>query len=161
MKSLWKWFSVLCSGEPHHKIGAEGNWYMLRWFLIPSNRWINLYLHKFLRDDDDRALHDHPWWFVSFIIKGGYWEITPNRKFAGKVSYALRYCFSIAYRKAEHRHRVELLLDEFHKPQPCWTIVLTGPRVREWGFWCPQGFVHWKAFTDPTNSGLIGKGCDQ
>jgi hypothetical protein len=26
------------------------------------------------RSDYDREGHDHPWPFVSFVLKGGYWE---------------------------------------------------------------------------------------
>jgi hypothetical protein len=35
--------------------------YMLRWWLLPRNPTFNVYYHRILRDDDDRALHDHPW----------------------------------------------------------------------------------------------------
>lgn len=33
-------------------------------------------------------------------------------------------------------------------PIPCWTLVLRGPRRREWGFWPWWGrtFVHWKKY---------------
>ncbi|SID67872.1 Protein of uncharacterised function (DUF550) [Mycobacteroides abscessus subsp. abscessus] len=66
---LRKWLRL----EPHQPIGAEGEApYLLRWYVIPRNRWLNIYLHKFLRDDDDRALHDHPWWFVSLMLWGQY-----------------------------------------------------------------------------------------
>jgi hypothetical protein len=68
--------------------------------------------------------------------------------------------FSIAFRRAEHRHRVVLKKDLYGSPIPCWTLVITGPRVREWGFWCPRGFVHWKAFTKSKNSGEVGRGCE-
>lgn len=148
------WLSRLISGEPHFRIGREGDWYMLRWFLIPRNRWLNVYLHKFLRDDDDRALHDHPWWFVSIVLRGSYIEYTPR-------GWAMRHAGGIAYRPAEHRHRVELLRDRINQPVPCWTLVITGPKVREWGFWCPRGFVPWRQFVAPSDSGQIGNGCDQ
>jgi hypothetical protein len=46
------------------------------------------------------------------------------------------------------------------KPAPCWTVFITGPIVREWGFHCPKGWVHWREFTDARDSGSIGKGCD-
>lgn len=45
---------------PDFYIGGNANPYLLRWWVIPRNRFFNVYLHKFLRDDDDRALHDHP-----------------------------------------------------------------------------------------------------
>ena len=53
-------------------------------------------------------------------------------------------------------HRLELI------DGPCWTLFVTGPRYREWGFHCPQrGWVPWKEFTSADNSGEIGRGCEQ
>jgi hypothetical protein len=150
---LWEWFTVLLSGRPHFYIGGSERPYMLRWYLIPRNRWLNLYLHKFMRDDDDRALHDHPWWFVSIMLWGQYTEVLAQGT-AGSV----RGVGDIAYRPAEHRHRV--VLDERDgKPVPAWTLVITGPKSREWGFWCPKGFVHWQKFVATDDPGAVGPGC--
>ena len=137
---------------PDFVVGGEDNPYLLRWrlFRLP---WLNLYLHEFRRDDEDRALHDHPWWFFSLILSGGYSEITP----AGTVE---RGRFSLAFRPATHRHRVVLRRDAEGRPIPCRTLVITGPRVREWGFWCPRGFVSWKVFTKPGAPGEVGRGCE-
>lgn len=128
---------------------------MLRWYIIPRNPWCSIYLHKFLRDDEDRALHDHPWWFVSWMLKGGYEEFI----YQGFLP-ARRRWLSLALRPATHRHRVRLLRDVTGAMVPAWTLVVTGPRIREWGFWCPQGFRPWQAFTAPDNSGEVGRGCD-
>lgn len=144
---MWQWFGTLLSGKPHFTIGPPGRPYMLRWWLIPRNPLLCVYLHKFLRDDDDRALHDHPWWFVSLILSGGYDEWLEN-------SIVCRRFPSIAFRRAEHRHRVVL-----HRNRPCWTLVVRGRARRTWGFWCPQGFVPWREFVAPTDKGQIGKGC--
>jgi len=32
--------------------------------------------------------------------------------------------------------------------------------VREWGFHCPRGWMHWKQYTDAQDSGAIGRGCE-
>lgn len=149
-----EWFLGLISGQPHFYVGGRERPYMLRWYVIPRNPWMNLYLHKFCRDDDDRALHDHPWWFVSVMLWGCYAETlfghAPRLRMAG----------SIAFRRATDRHRVMLAKDEqTGRPIPCWTIVLTGRKVREWGFWCPKGFVVWTDFVDRSDKGAIGKGC--
>lgn len=145
--TIFVWLKKLLALEPHQLIGGESRPYMRRWFLIPRNRWLNIYLHQFLRDDDDRALHDHPWWFVSLMVRGQYTEITEN----GSAGY-MRRAPDIAFRSAEHRHRIVL------GDGTCWTIVLTGPRVRDWGFWCPQGFVPWRQFTTPDGND-VGPGC--
>lgn len=61
---------------PDFVIGGHANPYLLRWWLIPRNRVFNIYLHKFLRDDDDRALHDHPWFWCSIMLRGEYVEVS-------------------------------------------------------------------------------------
>lgn len=161
------WLKRMLSGKPHFVIGGWDDPYMLRWYLIPRNRRFNLYLHKFLRDDVDEALHDHPWWFVSIILKGGYDEITLDEPPFRKEGVR-RYAPSVAFRRAEHRHRVVLpkrtsYADDTRReiPIPCWTIVLTGPVSRSWGFWCPKGFVPWKQFVAEDDNGNIGRGCGE
>jgi len=38
---------------------------------------------------------------------------------------------------------------------------MTGPRVREWGFHCPNGWRHWKDFVSQENKGEQGVGCGE
>ncbi len=160
MSWFFKWFGRLISGEPHFYIGGRERPYMLRWYLIPHNRWLNLYLHKFCRDDDDRALHDHPWWFLSIMLRGRYWETRPARPGMIVTQEAFcRHAPSVAFRRATDCHRVTLGRDIKRQPIPCWTLVVTGPNVREWGFHCPKGFVPWHQFVSPVDSGEIGPGC--
>jgi len=166
---LAEWAWKLVCGIPHKVIGGELRPYMKRWYLIPRNRWLNVYLHQFLRDDDDRALHDHPWWFMSFMLWGRYREhfekpIHSELLAGGAQWISSQECSierrapSFAFRRAAHRHRVELMKRD-GMAVPCWTIVITGRRVREWGFWCPQGFVHWQQFTS-ADGNEVGRGCD-
>lgn len=146
-----EWFRRLISGRPHQVIGGAEDPYLRRWYLIPRNPLINVYLHQFLRSDDDRALHDHPWWFVSLILRGGYYEHTP-----GGIRW--RGAPSIAYRRATHIHRVELPggpegSGRENDEEPCWTVIVTGRRSRSWGFWCRNKppavqFVPWRDFGD-------------
>lgn len=160
-----RWIKSLVSGTPHFIIGRRDDPYLLRWYLIPRNPFLNVYLHKFLRDDDDRALHDHPWWFISLMIRGRYSEETEkevlfdDKLMDGRLTIH-RSSPSVAFRKATHRHRVVLLKDEIGRAIPCWTIVITGRKVREWGFWCPKGFVPWHVFCDREDTGSVGKGCE-
>ncbi|SKY23405.1 Protein of uncharacterised function (DUF550) [Mycobacteroides abscessus subsp. bolletii] len=143
---LRKWLRL----EPHQPIGAEGEApYLLRWYVIPRNRWLNIYLHKFLRDDDDRALHDHPWWFVSLMLWGQYVEVTEEGRSVRSAPEPWRFFWGdrpLAFRRGTWRHRVELVPAATHSNQflarrdqrklPCWTLIVTGRRVRLWGFWC-------------------------
>lgn len=41
--------------KPDLCVGGEVNPYMRRWYVIPRNRLLNIYVHQFMRDDEDRA----------------------------------------------------------------------------------------------------------
>lgn len=154
---------------PDFVIGGHERPYLRRWWLLPRNRVFNIYLHQFLRDDDDRALHDHPWLFnVSVLLQGRYIEHTIAE--GGVHVRTERAAGAVKLRWGPAPHRVELLkvldfvatqpLNE--RPIPCWTLFITGPIVRDWGFHCPdRGWVHWKRFTAADDPGAIGKGCEQ
>lgn len=136
---------------PDRIIGGEDDPYMLRWYvLIPRNRFFSIYLHCFKRSDDDRALHDHPWAFnASIIIKGRYMECAQNDV------PRMRTAGDIKVRFGKSPHRIELIDGD------CWTLFICGPVVRKWGFYCPQGWRHWREFTNPVDGGsTIGKSCD-
>lgn len=162
--------------KPDFIIGSLDNPYLLRWYIIPRNRFFNIYLHKFCRSDDDRALHDHPWVSCSIILKGGYQEHTPDGIFKRTPA-------GIYFRKATQAHRVELhrawgikrtwcevcsCCHEFHESDaieiPAWTIFITGPKVREWGFHCPKGWRHWRDFVSvhegDAKGNEVGRGCE-
>lgn len=139
---------------PDQIIGGHTRPYLLRWVLLPRNRIANVYVHRFLRDDDDRALHDHPWFWCSILIRGRYVEHTiarggiHRRRECGAGSWRLRTPW--------FAHRIELV-----DTDPCWTLFITVARIRDWGFHCPSGWVPWQEFTDPRDPGAIGRGCDQ
>lgn len=134
--------------KPDFVIGGPERPYLLRWWLIPHNRFFNVYLHHFLRSDDDRAMHDHPWWNLSVLLTGQYREHMP-----GKTKQ--RHRLNVVLRRATAIHRIELTHG------PVWTLFITGPKIREWGFHCPNGWRNWKVFTNPTDGGqTVGRGCD-
>jgi hypothetical protein len=128
--------------------GAGDEVYLRRWWVIPRNRLFNVYLHQFLHDDDDRALHDHPWLFnLSIMLRGAYIEHTFDGPKARRRG-------GFYFRWGRSPHRVVL-------PRgPVWTLFITGPVVRDWGFYCPQGWRHWRDFTRRDDPGAIGKGCE-
>jgi hypothetical protein len=144
---------------PDFVIGGSDRPYLRRWWLIPRNKLFNVYLHQFLRSDDDRAHHDHPWLFnASAILREAYIEHTITA--GGALVQTLREAGSWKFRWGKAPHRVELIADDFGLI-PCWTLFITGPRVREWGFYCMErGWIHWKRFTAADDPGSIGKGCD-
>jgi hypothetical protein len=151
------WLRKLLAGKPHFVIGGVDDPYLLRWFVIPRNHVLNIYVHKFMRSDDDRALHDHPWWFVSIMLRGSYIEHTPKGS-------ALRKAPSIAFRKAEHIHRVQLIPQRSNvlRETPCWTLIVTGRKARHWGFHCPKGFVPWEKFVAKSSDvSVTSQGCGE
>lgn len=174
---MWNWFvknmmAVGQSRDPDFAVGGVENPYLRRWFVIPRNRFFNIYLHQFLRDDDDRALHDHPWAWCSILLQGMYREHTADRP------VRLRIAPSLKFSGPRRAHRIELmsafwaendfdLACDIHRERPadkapCWTLFITSPRVRTWGFHCPKGWVPWQEFTNPEDGGAtVGRGCGE
>ena len=121
----------------------------------------------YLRDDDDRALHDHPSWACSLILDGAYIEHTIAD---GGVHHRRTWSAgSLRFLRTRHTHRIELpRLDAANEDPaaapatvPCVTLFLFGPTVREWGFHCPEGgWRHWQDFTASGRPGEVGRGCD-
>jgi len=135
------------------KRGETDEVYLERWWVIPRNRWFNIYLHHFIGSDDDRALHDHPWISLSFLLQGSYVEHTILK---GGTHQRRRYSAGhVIFRRATHTHRIEI-----DPGTDAWTCFITGPVIREWGFHCPAGWRHFKLFTDTRDYGKTGRGCD-
>lgn len=144
---------------PSFTIGPKSSPQLERWWLIPRNRLFNVYLHRFNRSDEDRALHDHPWLSLGWVLgPGGYSEILKaTAPIMLKGAHTRRWCRagSWTWRLPTTAHRVVLPNSE-----PVYTLFLTGPVVREWGFHCPNGWRHWKEFLSVYPGGnSTGRGC--
>jgi hypothetical protein len=138
---------------------AKGDPYLVRYFIFRSRLLervgVNLgriYLHHIIRSDHDRALHDHPWNFVSIILKGGYWEHTDRRQtrerdvraWEAKDGTVMTWYQpgDVLRRGAGVRHRLRL-----PDGKTAWTLVFTTGKLREWGFWLDgDRFCHWKKY---------------
>lgn len=134
-------------------IGPKENPQTLRWQLFKF-RGFQLCLHKWMRSDEDRALHDHSGDSISFILNHGYME-----KLTSGTYYRMPRRF--IFRKAETPHRVILDLGS----APVWSLWFRWPPRREWGFHCPKGWRHWKDFVldredyYATKTSEVGPGC--
>ncbi len=117
--------------------GLDGSDYLIRRYLLPKNRFLNLYLHQFLGSDDDRALHDHPWFSMSCVLRGRLIEHRAD----GTVKEIPQ--GKLTFRSPKYQHRIELPENE-----TATTLFLTGPVVRVWGFICPQGWVSWNDYAN-------------
>jgi len=129
----------------------DGKDYMIR-YSFPSFSWLpfSIKLHKIILSDD-YCLHDHPWKFCSFILKGGYYEYTPpidQHKFDITQNYKGTHMikkwygsFSFLIRPAHWIHRLEI-----PDNNPTWTFVITFKKTKEWGFFTKKGFINWKNY---------------
>ena len=142
---------------PDRRTGEE---YLHRYYLFLKDRkWFpfNITLHKIVRSDDP-IMHDHPWPFITIILKGGYWEHTPVYNDDGKMITEFsrwRGPGSIIKRRADEFHWLELEAE-----QPVTSLFFMGPQQREWGFlvqarrgvhrWVKHDHYHtaWKPYHD-------------
>ncbi len=103
--------------------------YLVRYYLFIKDRKsfpFNITLHKILMSDEP-TLHNHPWNWGALIVKGGYWEHTPNGKF-------WRGPGSFRFRKSEDLHYLELEKDKDGNELPCWSLFFMGKQKTDWGF---------------------------
>lgn len=109
----------------NEKLGITGCEYLTRWGI--ETKFGSVRVHKWTGPDDDRAFHDHPWWFLTFVLRGGYTDVSPNGE--EKVSAP-----AIKFRPALHQHTV------VPYSQGALTLLITGPKMRSWGFWLDGKF---------------------
>ena len=123
--------------------------YMNRDWLVPYNGNFGIRIHQILKDDDDRALHDHPWPNTSIVLKGGYWEIMPENESQDPsldhvlYSKAWREAGDIIERQANTRHRIVI-----PKGQTATSMFIMGKLEQDWGFYTPTGKVYWREYLD-------------
>lgn len=100
--------------------------YLTRWRIIETP-WLSLYLHRLGTPDSRPTLHDHPWPFLSLILRGGYDEC--RRYGAAPVS--------VRFFNAKRSTDVHWI-SRLHRT-PTWTLMLVGRRNRTWGYVDPDG----------------------
>ena len=127
--------------------------YLERYYVFLKDRnWFpfNIFLHRFLKSDPD-AQHDHPWNYITVVLKGGYWEYVPTYDIFGYINGEekiwrgaghIRRCHAESY----HRIEVEPGVD-------CWTMFIPGKKCRDWGFLDHDG--SWSKYTWVPNEEYI------
>ena len=124
--------------------------YLIRYYVFLKNRKrfpFNITLHKVLVSDEP-TLHDHPWGYATFILKGGYWEHIPVFAQEGHVCGSTRVWRGPGHfrmRKADDLHWLELEKDADGKEIPCWSLFYMGKKQKEWGFmsWVKNEGYRW------------------
>jgi hypothetical protein len=134
---------------------ADGDVYLNRWG-IGHDRIGRVLIHRMDAPDPGIDLHDHPWWFVSIILWGGYKE---QRADVRDAPYRARCAEGWKRPENDHLRAVRgdtivrrwlsvraMRLDECHTitsllRKTSWSLVIGGPRVRRWGFYLPSGYM--------------------
>jgi len=149
-------------------VNCEHDIYLRRWYVFRT-KYISLFIHKFERSDENRGgLHDHPWNFLVIPIWRGYiehsmrWDDGEGTRHGPPVPYEVKNrvypILGTRLRPATYRHRVELLSREVSEHteavcgrkinplKPAWSLFFHFKKLRDWGFWMPEGFVNWNKF---------------
>lgn len=119
-KKTSKWFQIRWN-EP---LGEESCPYAYRYVFIFFG--FSIRIHKWLRSDDKRHMHTHPWWFMTFVLKGSYTDVSMKDGVTVKDEVKR---FSMRYRAANHLHYVDV------PKEGCISILITGRPKNKWGFW--------------------------
>jgi hypothetical protein len=140
LKEYWK-------GHLYH---ADGSLYMGRYGIFETH-WLSIRIHHIATADNDRVLHDHPWNFLSLVLKGGYIEERPYADIPcwddeKEMTYRVtRKRWSFGFRRATSRHRVS-----FVEPDT-WTLFIYGRLRQPWGFITQHGKIFWRRYLETTD----------
>jgi hypothetical protein len=113
--------------------------YLRRWRLIQMPLF-GLYIHHIFLPDKDRDPHDHPWPFVTMILRGGYDERVYENPDRALTHLKIWDQFSVHRFRTSWAHQILTI-----RPNT-FTLVLTGRRRRVWGFWTDEGWVRWQDY---------------
>lgn len=99
--------------------------YLVRYRLIQTPLFA-IYLHKIIEPDSRPTLHDHPWPFIAFVLRGGYQEVRLDRR---TMTVASRYVKVMNVMRRGDAHYIASLR------RTTWTLLLVGARRSTWGYW--------------------------
>lgn len=131
--ALWSRYEIPC---------RDGLLYLAR-LRVVQTPWFGLLLHNIHEPDEGADPHNHPWSFVSVILRGHYVE----RVYADPANARSMYI-----EKRHGRGSVHLMgrgaAHQIVEASPgLRTLILTGPRRSGWGFFEPDGsYVAWQDY---------------
>jgi hypothetical protein len=108
--------------------------YITRLHLVKTP-WFAVCLHWINKPDPEPWLHDHPVTFLSILLRGWYREKRGNYR----ITQETRRWFNFI--RAYDRHSICEV-----SPGGALTIAFMGPKVREWGFQTPVGWLYWRDY---------------
>jgi len=110
--------------------------------LIQMTRW-TVRIHEILRSDNDRSPHDHPWSYITVILRGGYWEERPTWVDGLYIGMESQWHGpgSVLRRKATDIHKLTM-------PGPTLTLFICKKHSQAWGFFpmLDKQKVYWKEY---------------
>lgn len=120
-----------------------------RWRAI-NTRWFQVLIHAVYDHDRDHFMHDHPWNFLSFILKGGYMELYCDQNSIVSTRVASPFTFKRMQAAGEY-HKILRLLNG-----TSWSLVVTGKRERTWGYLTNQGWMNNEKYRRLKALGVFG-----
>ena len=112
---------------PHYDDPKQTYLWRLR---IVQTPLFGIYLHRLGTPDPRDTLHDHPWPFLSLVLRGGYTEFV-----RGRTTYAEpRRVRVLNVKRLRDAHWISEL-----DRTPTWTLMFVGRRQRVWGYWDRDG----------------------
>lgn len=130
---VWARFLIRCK---------NGDEYLARLRLVQTPLF-GIYLHD-IYEPDDGDPHNHPWPFVSIVLRGAYQEtVLPKPKTQPKYIVTKHHRrFSAHFMGRHAAHRVMQLSQE-----PVKTLILVGPRSKAgWGFFRGGLYTPWQEY---------------
>ncbi len=97
-------------------------------------------VHHILRSDEGRDPHDHPWPYLTAILKGGYFEHRFNSD-GTERSVKWHGPGSVLFRPANSWHMLKL-----PPGQTAWTLFITGKYQQGWGFLTATGKESYRTY---------------
>lgn len=116
----------------------NGREFLKRWRLLQTPLF-SVFLHRMQVPDPGTDLHDHPWGFLSIVLCGGYHERTADARRPWHERHRHRRRWSIAGVRLDEVHSIDTL-----DRSPTWTLVVTGPTRRRWGFMVGSTWQDWE-----------------
>jgi hypothetical protein len=134
---------------------SDGRVYLNRWGL-GHDRVGGILLHRMDAPDPGIDLHDHPWFFVSLILWGGYTEARANVRLPEEQEWVNRWPGSIRTMRLDECHTITALARKHS-----WSVVINGPRRRIWGFYTPEGYMTESKYDGTVRAGRRNLWSDQ
>lgn len=131
--ALWARMTIPCE---------NGLVYLARLRIIQTP-WFGIYVHDIYEPDADRHPHNHPWSFISIVLRGEYMEMvydepTKTPLWHSACNHHKRFSIHKMGRKSAHRI--------IYAGPRLKTLILVGPRRSNWGFFTEDGYKPWQEY---------------